>query len=85
MTVEELKLIAKYAEQTDEERNVFTDISTFMKYAIGPKLNMDENNGNVSYSVSLQEISDNNMSTEDFYKMCEHGWQLVDNNLVLNI
>ena len=54
MTVEELKLIAKYAEQTDEERNVFTDISTFMKYAIGPKLNMDENNGNESYSVRLQ-------------------------------
>lgn len=85
MTVNELKLVAQYVEPKEEKNNIFVDILLCTKSGIKPELKMDENNGNVSYSISLDEISEKEMSNETFYKLCENGWKIEENNLVFNL
>lgn len=85
MTVDELKLVAQYVEPKEEKNNIFVDILLCTKSGIKPELKMDENNGNVSYSISLNEISEKEMSNETFYKLCENGWKIEGNNLVFNL
>ena len=85
MTVEELKLIAQYVEPKDEKGNIFVDILLCTKSGIQPNLNMDENNGNVSYSIELNEISEKEMSSETFYSLCENGWKIDGEKLVFNL
>lgn len=85
MTVDELKLVAQYVESKEEKNNIFVDILLCTKSGIKPELKMDENNGNVSYLISLNEISEKEMSNETFYKLCENGWKIEENNLVFNL
>ena len=85
MTVDELKLIAQYVEPKDEKGNIFVDILSCTKSGIHPNLNMDENNGNVSYSIDLDEISNKEMSSETFYALCENGWKIDGEKLVFNL
>ena len=78
MELNELRLISQYCDRK-YNGSIMHNIYILQKYKINVKLLIDEK-GNVRYVVGLDNISNSDMSTDDFYSLCENGWQIENDN-----
>lgn len=78
MELNELQLISQYCDRK-YNGSIMYNISMLQKYKINVKLLMDEK-GNVKYVVNLSDISNSDMLTDEFYSLCENGWQIENDN-----
>lgn len=86
LTIDEMRLMERYCERPENpEVSIGKDMLAFILKGVVPKLISDENDGKVSYVVPLGKMDGIDMTNEQFYSLCEHGWRIEDDKFILTL